>query len=210
MADETLTKAQALADIHYQWFRDPIHTLYDQTAATNATVTSIDTRLTTAEADIDTLQAGGYFDSHFAGIYTDTLQTAQSIPNGASYTLFTKWTGDMAVSNGAIPDYTASTVTVAAAGAGTYHVIACVAGGFATSINFTWAIHVNGVAQTPTTTNQGYGPTNYWYGVNLDLILALANNAVVDLRVKHNSGSAQNVTAQHASLILIKINDTGP
>lgn len=207
MADQTLSKADALENIHYQWFRDPIHTLYDQTAATNTTVTSIDTRLAAAESDIDDLEGGGYFDCHYAGIYCASLQSTLSVPNGAAYTLVNKWTGNLPSPNGATPDYTNSKITLAADGAGAYHVIVNVMGGLASGHVWTFAIHVNGSPVGNTVDVTGYGDTSYWQGVTWQTLLSLSNSDVIDVRVRHNGVAAQNLNVQGGQITVIRLTD---
>lgn len=74
MADETVTKAQALNKVAQQWFRDPVHTLYDLIAPREA-------EIDTLEANIAGVGPGFGLPGHYGVMYggaTGVLNISQS------------------------------------------------------------------------------------------------------------------------------------
>lgn len=106
MADETVTKADALADVNQQWIRNPIHTLYDSLIV-------MQSDLDTAEAAVAALVASPPTPSEYhGGITGDAI-----LPTiNTTWTLVPFFEYDNTVNVGVTPDFSTSKLTITQAG----------------------------------------------------------------------------------------------
>lgn len=129
--------------------------------------------------------------------------TAQSIPNGATYTKITPFTADLPGAIGCAPSHAADNIVVEA---GVYTV------GFtrtylAGTNNVTWhiGVFVNGVLAPQTLQSTKNGVVSVPIYADMDIPVVCAAGDTIDIRVRHDQPGAVNLTYEHATLYVARI-----
>jgi len=139
----------------------------------------------------------------YAEIYVAENSAAQSVPTGSTYAKITAFS-----TNGAIRGCTADAANdrIVIVKPGKYQVLAS----FATKLGTTdvvWdtAVFVNDAEQTNVHMRRRFSTAGYTFSVYFGGIVSLNAGDVVDIRSKHNNGSAVTATVEYANLNVIRI-----
>lgn len=165
------------------------------TAFTTRAAHLADQRSYDDESNVETLWAH----RGFGGIHTNAAQSAQSIANGATSIQITGFTADT-IKDGSgvvVPDYAANEVGVTVPGdyKVTYYGKLTLVNGIA----YTFNIFSEGAAVTPNFVVSGLTAVPD-KDVCIQAYVTVAAAGDIDVRVKHDNGSAQNITVLHQSL----------
>lgn len=152
---------------------------------------------------ISALSSGAFVELHLA-----ENVTAVSIPAGTGYTTYNTLTMTCDKRNGFTLETVEEVQSVKASAPGLYYVNATFSSKLGTA-DVVWdtAVFVNGVEATNLHMRRRFSTAGYTFNVCLSGLLALAENDVLDIRVKHNNADAVSITTEYANINLHRIAD---
>lgn len=150
--------------------------------------------------DSITLNGQAQKSKSFACIYmTGEGTTAQSIPSGAGWTKITPFNANMAGNIGSTPDQANDRITVNRAG---IYMVGFTRAYSVGTANVVWhvGIGVNGTVQDQSVLSVKTASTATQTYADLDVPVSCPAGAQIEVYVKHDQGSAVNLTYEHATL----------
>lgn len=155
----------------------------------------------------DNTNKGTFFKSVYAELYAADNITAQSVPNGATYTKINQFTTVGQTNSDFVTASTANdNLTVLKAGR--YKIEATASTKSATAnIILKTAIFVNGTKAANIQAERRVATANDTSLISIGGIVSLSANDVVDVRVAHDFATSVNITCTHCNLNLIYISE---
>jgi len=170
----------------------------------NRVLNLVDTNTSSAAANasaISALSTGAFIE-----LYLAENVTAVSIPTGTGYTTYNTLTMTCDKRNGFTLETVEEVQSAKASVPGLYYVNATFSSKLGTAdVIWDTAVFVNGVEATNLHMRRRFSTAGYTFNVCLSGLLTLAENDVLDIRVKHNNAAAVSITAEYANINLHRI-----
>ncbi len=150
---------------------------------------------------------GTFFKSVYAELYAADNITAQSVPNGATYTKINQFT-TVGQTNSDFVTVSTANDNLTVLKAGRYKIEATASTKSATAnIILKTAIFVNGTKAANIQAERRVATANDTSLISIGGIVSLSANDVVDVRVAHDFATSVNITCTHCNLNLIYISE---
>jgi len=170
----------------------------------NRVLNLVDTNTSSAAANasaISALSTGAFIE-----LYLAENVTAVSIPTGTGYTTYNTLTMTCDKRNGFTLETVEEVQSAKASVPGLYYVNATFSSKLGTAdVIWDTAVFVNGVEATNLHMRRRFSTAGYTFNVCLSGLLTLAENDVLDIRVKHNNAAAVSITTEYANINLHRI-----